>query len=171
MKITNFIQLGVVVLCLMHSCRSEVTLLDTFNDIYSTCLVNLKTDCIQPMALEWFSKVIEKREIQITNDLSIMKNDSASIIDEDQPEESARNGGVDLLSKVDGFLATHYLHIRYPKAIINENVPAFMVSALNRFIPDSVHMPLEEGNPNEGTLQKFYLKLYKLNQSRFILYK
>ncbi|XP_055298912.1 uncharacterized protein LOC129566740 [Sitodiplosis mosellana] len=151
MKTTNLIQLSVVVLCLVHGSRSEDTLLDAFNDIYSTCLVNLNTDCIQPKALEWLSKVIEKREIHITNDLSIVKNDSATIIAEDQDEpESARDSRVDLLSKVDGFLATHYMHIRYPKAIISQHVPSFMMSTLNRFIPDSVHMPLEEGNPNEG---------------------
>lgn len=160
MKVTYFIQLSVVVLCLVHGSRSEDTLLDAFNDIYSTCLVNLNTDCIQPKALEWFSKVIEKREIHITNDLSIVKNDSATIVAEDQSEqESARDSRVDLLSKVDGFLATHYLHIRYPKAIIQQHVPSFMMSTLNRFIPDSVHMPLEEGNPNEGTCSSFfYLK-------------
>lgn len=163
MKVKNFIQLSVVVLCLVQGSRSQDTLLDTFNDIYSTCLVNLNTDCIQPKALEWFSKVIEKREIHITNDLSIVRNDSATIIAEDQPEEeSSRDSSVNLLSKVDEFLGTHYLHIRYPKSILNEHVPAFMKSTLNRFIPDSVHMPLEEGNPNEGNLvetgRKFIMK-------------
>lgn len=151
MKITNFIQFGVVVLCLVHSSRCEDTLLDTFNDIYSTCLVNLNTDCIQPKALEWFSKVIEKREIHITNDLSIVKNQSVAIAEEDGQQETGRDSRVDLLSKVDEFLATHYVNIRYPKAIINENVPSFMVSTLNRMIPDSLNIPLEEGNPNEGT--------------------
>lgn len=150
MKVTNIIQLSVVVLCLVHGYRSEVTLLDTFNDIYSTCLVNLNTDCIQPKALEWFSKVIEKREIHITNDLTIVRNESSTIVEEPEPEESARDNRINLISNVDEFLATHYLNIRYPKSIINENVPSFMVSTLNRMIPDSLNIPLEEGNPNEG---------------------
>lgn len=150
MKVTNFIQLSVIVLSLVHGSRTQDTLLDTFNDIYSTCLVNLNTDCIQPKALEWFSKVIEKREINITNDLSIVKNDSVSIVEEPAQEESARDSGIDVVSKVDQFLATHYLNIRYPKSIINSNVPSFMVSTLNRMIPDSLNIPLEEGNPNEG---------------------
>lgn len=152
MKVTNIIQLSVVVLCLVHSSRSQDTLLDTFNDIYSTCLVNLNTDCIQPKALEWFSKVIEKREIHITNDLTIVRNESSTIVEESEPEESARDNQVDLLSKVDGFLATHYLNIRYPKAIINENIPSFMVSTLNGMIPNNLNIPLEEGNPNEGRI-------------------
>lgn len=150
MKVTNFIQLGVLVLCLVHSSRSEVTLIDTFNDIYATCLVNLNTDCIQPKALEWFQKVIEKREIQITNDLSIIKNDTANIDEEPVEQESARDNNINLLSKVDSFLATHYLNIRYPKSAIVDNVPSFMVSTLHRMIPEGVAIPLEEGNPNEG---------------------
>lgn len=153
MKVTNFIQLSVVVLCLVHSSRGQDTLLDTFNDIYSTCLVNLNTDCIQPKALKWFSKVIEKREIHITDDLSIMKNDSVSVVEEPESED-ARSSGVNLISKVDQFLSTHYLNIRYPKAIINENVPTFMVSTLNRMIPEGLSIPLEEGNPNEGHYSK-----------------
>lgn len=150
MKVTNFIQLSVVVLCLVHSSRSEDTLIETFNDIYATCLVHLNTDCIQPKAVEWFKKVIEKREIQITDDLSIVKNDTANIDDEPADEESARNINVNLLSKVDSFLATHYLNIRYPKSVIVNNVPSFMVSTLNNMIPEGVSIPLEEGNPNEG---------------------
>lgn len=151
MKFTNFIQLSVVVLCFASNARSEDTLIDAFNDIYSTCLVNLDTDCIQPKALEWFSRVMQKREIHITDDLSIVKNASANI-DQEPAEESARDNRVNLISKVDEFLSTHYMHIRYPKAIISENVPSFMIPTLNRLVPDSLHVPLEEGNPNEGMI-------------------
>lgn len=161
MKVTHFIQFSVVVLCLVHSSRSQDTLLDTFNDIYATCLVNLNTDCIQPKALEWFSKVIEKREIHITNDLSIVKNDSISIAEEPTTQQESARSDIDLISKVDQFLATHYLDIRYPKTIINDNVPSFMVSTLNRMIPDSLNIPLEEGNPNEGISSKMYPSLFR----------
>lgn len=150
MKVTNFIQFSVVVLCLVHSSRSQDTLMDTFNDIYATCLVNLNTDCIQPKAIEWFKKVIEKREIQITDDLTIVKNQTVNIDDEPADEETARNNHVSLLSQVDSFLATHYLNIRYPKSAIVDNVPSFLVSTMNRMIPEGVAIPLEEGNPNEG---------------------
>lgn len=158
MRVTNFIQLSVVVLCFVHGSRSEDTLIDTFNDIYATCLVNLNMECIQPKALEWFSKVIEKREIQITNDLSIMKNDTA-IVEEPAEQDSARDNRVDLLSKVDAFIATHYLNIRYPKSILVSNVPSFMVSTLNRLIPEGLQVPLEEGNPNEGIFEKKKISL------------
>lgn len=151
MKFTNFIQLSVVVLCIASSAKSEDTLFDAFNDIYATCLVNLNTDCIQPKALEWFSRVMQKREIHITDDLSIVKNASAATSQPEQPaEESARDSRINLISQVDEFLSTHYLHIRYPKSIITENVPSFMVSTVDRLIPGSMHIPLEEGNPNEG---------------------
>lgn len=142
-----------MVLCLLHSSKSENTLIDTFNDIYSTCLVNLQTDCIQPKALEWFKRVIEKREIQITDDLTIVKNETAAIVDEEsEQEDSARNSNVNLLSQVDAFLATHYLNIRYPKSVLAENVPAFLASTVNRMVPEGLQIPLEEGNPNEGKL-------------------
>lgn len=153
MKIVQLLQLSIVALCLVHSTKcDDDTLIGAFNDIYATCLVHLNTDCVQPKALEWLSKAIQKREIHLTNDLSIMKNESIVLNEEATDGESARNHHVNILSKVDEFLATHYLNIRYPKAIINENVPSFMVSTLNRFIPDSMHVPLEEGNVNEGTL-------------------
>lgn len=143
-----------MVLCLVHSSKSENTLIDTFNDIYSTCLVNLNTDCIQPKALEWFKRVIEKREIQITDDLTIVKNETATIVDEEpttsEQEDSARNNNVNLLSQVDAFLATHYLNIRYPKSVLVENVPSFLAPTVNRMVPEGLRIPLEEGNPNEG---------------------
>lgn len=152
MKVTNFIQLSVVVLCLVHSSRSDDSLIDTFNDIFATCLVNLNTDCIRPKAIEWFKKVIEKREIPITDDLIIVKNETAIVDEEAADQESARNNQVTLLTKVDSFLANHYLNIRYPKATLLNNVPSFMQSTLDRMIPDGLQIPLEEGNPNEGNL-------------------
>lgn len=151
MKFFQLLQLSIVALCLVHSSKCDDTLIDTFNDIYATCLVHLNTDCVQPKTLEWISKSIEKREIHITDDLSIVKNETAIINEEAAAEgESARDSRVNILGKVDEFLATHYMHIRYPKSVISDNVPSFMVSTLNRFIPDSTQIPLEEGNVNEG---------------------
>lgn len=157
MQAKHFIHWSIVILCLVHSSKSENTLIDTFNDIYATCLVNLDTDCIQPKALEWFKRVIEKREIQITDDLSIVKNETATIVDDEpMPEQDgARNHHVNLLSQVDQFLATHYLNIRYPKSVLVSNVPSFMVSTLNRMVPEGLKIPLEEGNPNEGKFFSF----------------
>lgn len=152
MKINNFIQLSVVVLCFVQNSRSDETLISTFNDIYETCLIRLNTDCIQPKALQWLNKVIEKREISITDDLTIVKDDSVTIPKESIEHESARDNRINVISKVDEFLATHYLNIRYPKAVIISNVPSFMASAINRLIPDSIQVPLEEGNLNEGNL-------------------
>lgn len=152
MKINNFIQLSVVVLCFVQNSRSDETLVSTFNDIYETCLIRLNTDCIQPKALQWLNKVIEKREISITDDLTIVKDDSVTIPKESIEHESARDNRINVISKVDEFLATHYLNIRYPKAVIISNVPSFMASAINRLIPDSIQVPLEEGNLNEGNL-------------------
>lgn len=152
MKINNFIQLSVVVLCFVQNSRSDETLISTFNDIYETCLIRLNTDCIQPKALQWLNKVIEKREISITDDLTIVKDDSVTIPKESIEHESARDNRINVISKVDEFLATHYLNIRYPKAVIISNVPSFMASTINRLIPESIQVPLEEGNLNEGNL-------------------
>lgn len=150
MKFIQLVQLSIVALCIVHGVKCEETLIDAFNDIYSTCLVRLNTDCVQPKAIEWLNKVIEKREIRITDDLSIVKNGSA-VVDEEQLEvEGARSAEVNIISKVDEFLATHYLNIRYPKSIINDNVPSFMVSYLNRFVPEGMQVPFEEGTANEG---------------------
>lgn len=150
MKINNFIQLSVVVLCFIQNSRGDETLVETFNDIYETCLIRLNTDCIQPKALQWLNKVIEKREISITDDLTIVKDDSVTVPKEPVEHESARDNRINAISKVDEFLATHYLNIRYPKAAIINNVPSFMASTINRLIPDSIQVPLEEGNINEG---------------------
>lgn len=177
MKFTQFIRLSVVVLCVASSARSEDSLIEAFNDIYSTCLVNLNTDCVQPKALEWFSRVMQKREIHITDDLSIVKNATAPI-DEEPAEESARDNRINLISKVDEFLSTHYLHIRYPKEVISSNVPSFMMSTVNRLVPDNLHVPLEEGNPNEGIFSLkshdcFFLfsKIYSIHAGRGLVKK
>lgn len=150
MKFIQLLQLSLVALCVVHGVKCEETLIDTFNDIYSTCLVRLNTDCVQPKAMQWLNKVIEKREIRITDDLTIVKNDSTVVDEEPLDVEGARSAQVNIISKVDEFLATHYLNIRYPKSIINANVPSFMVSYLNRFVPEGIQVPLEEGTTNEG---------------------
>lgn len=150
MKVIQLLQLSLVALCVVHGAKSEETLIDTFNDIYSTCLVRLNTDCVQPKAMHWLNNVIEKREIRITDDLSIVKNGSAVVDEEPLDVEGGRSAQVNIISKVDEFLATHYLNIRYPKSIINDNVPSFMVSYLNRFVPEGIQVPLEEGTANEG---------------------
>lgn len=153
MQAKHFMHWSLVVLCLVHTSKSENTLIDTVNDIYATCLVHLETDCIQPKALEWLQKVIEKREIQITDDLSIVKNETATILDESPAageQDSARNHHVNLLSQVDSFLATHSLKIRYPKSVLLNNAPSFMASTINRMVPEGLQIPLEEGNPTEG---------------------
>lgn len=150
MKFISYVQLSAMLLCLAHNSHGEETLIDTFNEIYETCLVHLNTDCIRPKALQWLSKSIEKREISITNDLTIVRNNSIALELEPSETESARDHQVDVLSHVDEFLATHYLNIRYPKAVINDNIPSFLQSSVDRFIPDSIQMPLEEGNINEG---------------------
>lgn len=151
MNFNSFVQLSVVVMCLAHNGHGEETLIDTFNDIYETCLVHLNTDCIRPKALQWLSKSIEKREISITDDLRIVKNESITLEQEPIDAESGRDNRIDILSQVDAFLATHFVDIRYPKTAINDNIPSFMHSTVDRFIPDNVQLPLEEGNANEGS--------------------
>lgn len=156
-------QLSVLVLCLAHNSFGEESLVDTFNDIYETCLVHLNTDCVRPKALQWLSKSIEKREISITGDLTIVKNESIALDQDPIETESARDNRVDILSHVDEFLATHYLNIRYPKSVLNENIPAFLQSTVDRFIPDSIQMPLEEGNVNEGNTYHFTISRRTFN--------
>lgn len=150
MKFKSFVQLSALVLCLTHNSCGGETLIDTFNEIYETCLVHLNTDCVQPRALQWLSKSIEKREISITDDLTIVRNESIALDVDPDETGSARDNRIDILSYVDEFLSTHYLNIRYPKAAITDNIPSVLQSTVDRFIPDSIQMPLEEGNVNEG---------------------
>lgn len=153
MRATNVLGWSVFVLCLVNGIRADGdrTLVDTFNEIYDTCLVHLSTDCVQPKALEWFSKSLQKREIRITDDLSVLRNDSASVeSDGGEAAATGRDNSLDIISQVDDFLSTHYLSIRYPKAVISAHVPSFVAPTLNRLIPNAVQVPLEEGNPNEG---------------------
>lgn len=152
MRTSNFIQLAAVALCLVQGLRAQdVTLVDTFNEIYDTCLVHLSVDCVQPKALEWFSKSIHKREIRITDDLTIVKNGTdAEEVSEAAAGESARDNRFNIIGQVDEFLTTHYLQIRYPKSVISQHVPSFMLSAVHKLIPDSTQVPLEETNVNQG---------------------
>lgn len=163
MKAFSLIGFCAIVLCLTKGYAAEETLVDTFNDIYDTCLVHLNVDCVQPKAFDWLSKSLGKREIRITDDLTVLKNESVVASEPSAEGESARDSRVNLISKVDEFLATHYLNIRYPKAVISDNVPSFMVSTLNRFIPDNIQVPLEENQVNEGMftyLLTFHFSLY-----------
>lgn len=151
MRTSNLIQLVAVVLCLVQGYSGQdVTLVDTFNEIYDTCLVHLSVDCVQPKAFEWFSKSIHKREIRITDDLTIVKNASETNASENGTGESARDNRFDLIGQVDEFLATHYMQIRYPKSIISAHVPSFMLPVVNKLVPDSTQVPLEETNVNQG---------------------
>lgn len=144
--------LSVVVLCILNGicANDDRTLVDTFNEIYDTCLVHLSTDCVQPKTLEWFSKSIHKREIRITDDLIILRNESAIVENDSTENQSGRDNQYDIISQVDDFLSTHYLNIRYPKSVISAHVPTFVVPTLNNLIPNAVQVPLEEGNVNEG---------------------
>lgn len=151
MRTSNLIQFAAVVLCLMQGFRAQdVTLVDTFNEIYDTCLVHLSVDCVQPKAFEWFSKSIHKREIRITDDLTIVKNATEAEVNEAPAGESARDNRFNIIGQVDEFLTTHYLQIRYPKSMISQHVPSFMLPAVNKLIPDSTQVPLEETNVNQG---------------------
>lgn len=152
MRTSNLIQLVAVILCLVQGYSGQdVSLVDTFNDIYDTCLVHLSVDCVQPKAFEWFGKSIHKREIRITDDLIIVKNATEADTNENGAGESGRDNGFDLIGQVDEFLATHYLQIRHPKSVISAHLPAFMVPIVNKVIPDATQVPLEENNVNQGT--------------------
>lgn len=152
MRTSNLIQFATIVLCLVQGYSGQdVTLIDAFNEIYDTCLVHLSVDCVQPKAFEWFSKSIHKREIRITDDLIILKNATEVDASEKATGESSRDNRFDLIGQVDEFLATHYLQIRHPKSIISAHVPSFMLPAINKIIPDSTQVSLEETNVNQGT--------------------
>lgn len=153
MRTSNLIQFTAVVLCLVQGFRGQdVTLVDTFNEIYDTCLVHLSVDCVQPKAFEWLSKSIHKREIRITDDLTIVKNATEPEVSEAPAGDSARDNRFNLIGQVDEFLTTHYLQIRYPKSVISQHVPSFMLSAVDKLIPDSTQVPLEETNVNQGKI-------------------
>lgn len=148
-------------LCLFSGNAAGQTLIDTFNEIYDNCLVRLSVDCVQPKTYEWFNRALQQREIQITDDLTIVKNNTSESNDESQGEESARDSQFNIIAQVDDFLSTHYLNIRYPKAIINSHVPSFAVSTIDSLIPDGVQIPLQESSVSEGSMKNKFLSIFR----------
>lgn len=143
---------ALALLCLFSGNAAGQTLIDTFNEIYESCLVHLSVDCVQPKTYEWFNRALQQSEIYITDDLTIVKNSTSDSNENtaDQAEESARNSQFNVIAQVDDFLSTHYLNIRYPKAIINSHVPSFVVSTVDSLIPDDVQIQLQESSVSEG---------------------
>lgn len=148
MRVINVLQLATIGLLLIGGAvhTAEDSINDVFNDMYDSCLSRLSFDCVQPKALAWISKVVQKREIHLTNDLTIVQNNNVAVADDevDAEQSTARDARSEFFNKIDQYLLTHSLNIRYPKAMIQEYVPSFVVSTVDELIPDGVSVPLVE---------------------------
>lgn len=146
MRVINVFQMAVVAVLLISSnTNAEESLNDVFSDMYDSCLSRLAIDCVQPKALAWISKAVQKREIRLTEDLTIVQNNAA--VNDDEPEADSPTGRdvrYEFFNKIDKFLLTHSLNIRYPKALIQSYVPSFAVSTVNELIPAGIQVPLTE---------------------------
>lgn len=152
MRVINVLQLAVIGMLLIGVSNAEDSLNDVFSDMYDSCLSRLSFDCVQPKALAWISKVVQKREVRLTDDLTIVQNNNAaSIFDEPETEQSGRDVRYDFFNKIDKYLLTHSLNIRYPKALIQPYVPSFAVSTIDELIPEGVSVPLTERS-SEGNM-------------------
>lgn len=175
MKAASVIAVSVLALvCLFSGNAAGQTLIDTFNDIYDSCLIRLSVDCVQPKTYEWFNRALQQPEIYITEDLTIVKNATSELNadnDDDENGASARENQFNVIAQVDDFLSTHYLNIRYPKSIITSYVPAFAVSTISSFIPESTQIPLQENSVSEGTKKNFlFFLVSKYNRYNLIIF-
>jgi hypothetical protein len=154
MRVINVFQMAVVAVLLVSSnTNAEESLNDVFSDMYDSCLSRLSFDCVQPKALAWISKAVHKREIRLTDDLTIVQN-NAAVIDDEPDSNSGRDVRYEFFNKIDKFLLTHSLSIRYPKALIQTYVPSFAVSTVNELIPEGIQVPLTEKSSEGRSLVK-----------------
>lgn len=149
MRVINVFQLVVVAVLLVSAGNADDSLNEVFGDMYDSCLNRLSFDCVQPKALAWISKAVHKREIRLTEDLTIVQNAGVPA-EEPDTENSGRDVRYDFFNKIDKFLATHSLNIRYPKSIIKSYVPSFAASTVDEIIPEGLQVPLVEQGPQEG---------------------
>lgn len=154
MRVINVFQLAIVAVLLIGNGRAQENLNDVFSDMYNSCLSRLSFDCVQPKALAWISKIVQKREVRLTDDLTIVEN-SNIVVDEPKSENSARDTQSEFFNKIDKYLLTHTLKIRYPKGLIQDYVPSFAVSTINEIIPEGINVPLTEKN-SEGIFKEYY---------------
>ncbi|GLV32660.1 Osiris 18 [Carabus blaptoides fortunei] len=121
-------------LCLLLvAAAAQKSATDLVADMYGTCLKDYSFGCVKPKAISWFSQVSNDEVIQITEDLSIVKDPQA-------PTEEQR-GAQDVFDNFENFLATHRLVAKMPVALkegaLDDIVPRSLV-------PEDVNMPLVE---------------------------
>lgn len=142
MRVINVLQLAVVGVLLIGACTAEDRLNDVFGDMYDSCLSRLSFDCVQSKALAYITKVVQKREIRLTDDLTIVQNNN--VVDEPEIEQTGRDARSEFFNKIDKYLLTHSMNIRYPKSLVQEYVPSFAVSTVDELIPEGISIPLTE---------------------------
>lgn len=65
-------------LCLLFvAAAAQKSATDLVADMYSTCLKDYSFGCVKPKAISWFNQVSNDEVIQITEDLSIVKDPQA----------------------------------------------------------------------------------------------
>ena len=128
---------------------SQDSAADVLSDIYQTCLSSFSLKCAKPKALSWISRVSGDDEIKLTNKISIVKT-SEPEVDRDSFESRSDNT-LNILNKVDSFLATHALKMGVPELLETEEAKAYIPeSYLKGGLAEGVVVPLSTGNVQEG---------------------
>lgn len=139
---------------------------DVVYDMYATCLKDYSVSCVKPKALNWINQVAQDDVIQITEDLSIVKDPevqvevidnngvSYKIIYFDYIQE--QRGVQDIFDKVDNFLSTHRLVAKMPAALQEGGPLADLVP--RSLVSEDVNVPLVEARGKVKKAKKYLKK-------------
>ncbi|KAH1009419.1 hypothetical protein HUJ04_001778 [Dendroctonus ponderosae] len=142
-------KLLIVVALVAVAAAHDPSAVDVLQDIYSTCLKDLSLKCAKPKALHWISKVVDKEQIRITQDLVLLKKDNPAEV------EVGRGLEEDIFEKFEDFLQTHEL-VAKPPAILNPNGP--LGSLVPRsFQPEELKVPLAVTGRSSKIVKKVIL--------------
>ncbi|XP_058115807.1 uncharacterized protein LOC131288097 [Anopheles ziemanni] len=129
---------------------------DVAQDIYRSCLTSehgLK--CAKVKALAWMASVAEQDEIAITDSMTVVRTgtedpEAPTEVPADHQQQRAY-GAVQMLNKIDSFLATHALKLTPPSVLRSEEARAYIPESLRQGgLADDLVIPLTEGNVAEG---------------------
>lgn len=137
----------ICLLLLITACYGHKKATDVFLDIYKSCLSQYSVGCVKPKALAWISDVVRSQEIQITDDLVIVKTGQDDPVSFNQ--EGRSNIYVELLDKLDGFVATHSIRMTAPKVLLSQEARSFIPNEIAD-LATPLEVPLSEGNAVEG---------------------
>ncbi|XP_077287166.1 DUF1676 domain-containing protein Osi18 [Arctopsyche grandis] len=115
-------------------------------DVYKGCLSQYSVSCVKPKALSWLSRVADKDEIKLTEDLTIVRTSYA----EESISRDIKDDKYQMFENIDDFLATHTLKIKVPEELSSGPAGEYVPRSLLQGLPKELDVPLSEGNVAEG---------------------